>query len=281
MSTAPGCILLPYVERPDLTREALRDALAQLEGAELTVLLVNHGGRQGLDLAWVRHPRVLPFDLPLPFPSLGTLWNWGLNLAWTLGCADCMVWNNDIRVAPGMYRALRQAADALGLDWISPVNCRDSGDPDLWRWSFAPLAALGPASLGGPDFSCFLIRQALHARYPFDERFEPAWFEDNDYHRRLWLGGDGARIAGVPLPYWHAGSSTLSAADAEGRGARLHAGFLRSQARYLAKWGGLPHQERRVTPDSLEDLDGVGTPGGYLAMPPPEAPATPAAPIAS
>ena len=263
-----GLVIIPFIDCLDDTRDALGDALEQLRGTS-DVLLIDQGStdtrtRQWADqvqeLSHVRLWRHAP-----PMPSLAATWNAALDYAWEAGYPDAMVWNNDVRVAPWMYAALREVAAKHALWFCTPINCQGS-DPEAWR---APIdAETHGLSLGGPDFSCFLITPECHAKYRFDERFQPAYHEDGDYHRRQWLGGDGGKIAGCTLPYLHYGSRTIH------RSPEVHAAFVRQfevcRVRYVQKWGGVPHHERKVTPDSAEDLDGVGTPGGYLTMAPPQ-----------
>lgn len=262
----PGLVIIPYLDLPEMTGQAIADALQQLE-SDVRVLLIDQGsGGAGKDFgemvgSTMRHVMVWRHDPPLP--SLSATWNRALDFAWDVGYADAMVWNNDVRVGAHMYAALREVAKLRDLWFASPINCRE-GDTSSWQ---APCPSVWDVTLGGPDFSCFLITPACHSKYRFDERFQPAYHEDGDYHRRMWLGGDGGRIAGVTLPYLHYGSQTIKRSDAADRAFAPQ--FAACRARYVAKWGGEPHHERKVVPDSAEDYDDVGTPGGYLDMPPP------------
>jgi hypothetical protein len=99
---------------------------------------------------------------------------------------------------------------------------------------------------GGPDFSCFLISRACHDRFQFDEAFTPCFLEDLDYHRRLMLAGEGARIFGVALPYLHYGSMTLKTIPNR---AQVEAAIVAgSRAYYRKKWGGDCNQETFLQP---------------------------------
>jgi len=279
VSPGAGLIVIPFVDLPGETGDALHDALLQLEG-QCDVLLIDQGSTAKMSHGWptvqawaescaLGSPHIRLWRHAPPLPSLAATWNVALDFAWNIGHEDCMIWNNDIRVHPDMYRRLRAIAELSGLWFVTPVNC--SGDIEE-RWKL-PLPALNgenlAANFGGPDFSCFLIHREAHQRYRFDERFQPAYHEDGDFHRRMWLGGDGNRIAGVTLPYLHYGSRTIH--RSEEAYAAFQPQFAACRARYVAKWGGEPHHERKITPDSNEDLDGVGTPGGYLDMEVPHA----------
>lgn len=98
----------------------------------------------------------------------------------------------------------------------------------------------------GQRFACFLLNPIAYREVgPFDEIFHPAYFEDNDYHRRLSLAGWSSPVALSAIE--HVGSATFQAKNPAEQAAH-HAMFARNQRRYLAKWGGLPGQERYATP---------------------------------
>jgi hypothetical protein len=262
-----GCIIVPFIDLWDLTRQALDDAGVQLN-SDVKVLAVDNGSgpqvRAQADL-WAqqdyRRRVVLHWDPPMP--SLARCWNETLDFAWRMGFEDALVINNDVRMGNWIYQDLRTLARRHDLWFVTPVNCRDSGANE-WQRRIDPL----PFSFGGPDFSCFLLTKRGHHEYRFDERFQPAYHEDGDYHRRMWLGGHGERIAGAAIPYLHYGSATIKRTPEAA--AAFGGPFSQCQQRYIDKWGGVPHHERKITPDSSEDLDGVGTPGGYLgAVAPP------------
>lgn len=268
-----GLIVMPYIDCLDVTNQATLDALGQLhEQADL--LLIDQGsseeGRAWGELMGVRSnvysSRIRLWRHDPPLPSLAATWNRALDYAWDAGYADAMVWNNDIRVAPHMYAELRNVQQQLGLWFTSPVNCAQGPVSEAWQYPLAavhhPQMLWDRRDLGGPDFSCYLITRECHDKYRFDERFQPAYHEDGDYHRRMWLGGNGNRIAGVTLPYLHYGSATIKRSDEAG--VAFAPQFAACRARYVQKWGGEPHHERKIMPDTNEDLDGVGTPGGYL-----------------
>jgi len=96
-------------------------------------------------------------------------------------------------------------------------------------------------------FSCFLMRRWLiDAIGPFDEQFWPAYYEDNDFHRRMRLAGHDEQIV-EGVGYEHSGSSTLNMFSSS-RLEDHHEQFRANRARYMRKWGGLPGQERFTVP---------------------------------
>lgn len=266
-----GLVVIPFIDCEQENRAALNDALQQLD-CQVDVLLIDQGSTDPGTRQWAEnlssHNRVRVWRHHPPLPSLAATWNRALDYAWEARYADCMVWNNDVRVGSLMYACLRRVSIEHQLWFTTPVNCA-LGSPEAWTTMGRghELDPMPDVTKGGPDFSCFLITPECHAKYRFDERFQPAYHEDGDFHRRMWLGGDGARIAGVTLPYLHYGSRTINRSpDAL---AAFQPQFAACRQRYVQKWGGEPHHERKITPDSEEDFVGVGTPGGYLDMPPP------------
>lgn len=99
------------------------------------------------------------------------------------------------------------------------------------------------------SFSLYKISKAMWEHVgPFDEQFIPAYFEDNDYHRRMiLLGYDITPIEDAEYIHKHGGSLTRRSLD-ERQQNLMHMWFRRNQAYYIWKWGGLPHHERYTLP---------------------------------
>lgn len=92
----------------------------------------------------------------------------------------------------------------------------------------------------------------------FDENFWPAYYEDNDYHYRMKLIGlDAYNVTGPS--YFHAGSATLGNFDFL-RKMMHHHNFSKNTEYYVAKWGGMPHEEKFTRPfngeENLNNLKG-------------------------
>lgn len=99
---------------------------------------------------------------------------------------------------------------------------------------------------GNPDFACFMVRPTIAYRIGFfDENFIPAYFEDNDYHHRINLGGLNAYNA-VSAPYYHYGSQTQNA-DINAAVVPPFA-FEMNRSYYIEKWGGEPGKEQFIFP---------------------------------
>lgn len=265
----PTWIIMPILAHPEYTRAAIADCLAQ--SVPIRLLLVNQGVdevfRDELEkIAEAESDRVLLWSHQPPLPSLAATWNHALDFAWATGAHAALVVNNDVRLHRQTCEVLQTALVATEALFISGVGVTpDQFDP----LEVYPLIAADRlhTDRGGPDFSCFLISQVCHAQFQFDEHFTPAFCEDLDYHRRLMLVGEGARIFSVNLPFLHYGSATIKASPF--RQAIELAIQEGSRTYYAKKWGGPVNQETFFSPFD-KGVEGYSTAG----MPNP--PTTPA-----
>lgn len=99
----------------------------------------------------------------------------------------------------------------------------------------------------GAMFCVFLMKRSLIERIgPFDEKFHPAYFEDNDFHRRMKLAGvKELQVRGVS--YSHVGSASLKDLSPK-QLEEHHQRFRMNRAYYEFKWGGIPGQETLTVP---------------------------------
>jgi GT2 family glycosyltransferase len=104
------------------------------------------------------------------------------------------------------------------------------------------------------SFSLFVIGDDLvNTVGYFDEEISPnyAYFEDNDYHRRMDLAGRELRkIPGCTCG--HFGSATLKSYSLQQQNEH-HIKFRIAQANYEKKWGGSPGNETFSTPHDLKE----------------------------
>jgi GT2 family glycosyltransferase len=87
-------------------------------------------------------------------------------------------------------------------------------------------------------FGAFILPQSTFERVgPFDIEFFPAYFEDNDYYRRISLmNGQIHRSAEITALRYENSASIK-------KDPSLNVNFEENKERYIRKWGGLPHQE--------------------------------------
>ena len=99
-----------------------------------------------------------------------------------------------------------------------------------------------PRVMQAQMFCVYLAKAELFDRVgPFDERFFPAYFEDNDLAYRMKLAGLEAEAVDCD-GYLHDVSSTLKALNPPER-EEHDTQFRMNEKRYVDKWGGLPGRE--------------------------------------
>ena len=97
-----------------------------------------------------------------------------------------------------------------------------------------------------PDFSCFGInKEGYDSIGGLDTNFYPAYFEDNDYHRRIKIAKKIAECNYANF-YYHFGSRTKTL-NPEFH-AYIESQYLKNQTYYKKKWGGEPGNEQFLIP---------------------------------
>lgn len=176
--------------------------------------------------------------------SLAAAWNRGAKQAFDDGCQYAIVCNDDILFAPETIDNMVMEYERLhseGVIMVTPNNIKmELMDPyDILTYKVPS----DPFTFSDhPNFSCFLIGPAFFELHgDFDEKFWPAWYEDNDSHRRAKLLGY-REVCVTAAPMVHFGGVSTSMID------NPHSG--ESQKHYMEKWGGLPYpaSETFMTP---------------------------------
>jgi GT2 family glycosyltransferase len=97
----------------------------------------------------------------------------------------------------------------------------------------------------GVAMAAFAIdRETIRRVGWFDENYVPAYFEDNDYHRRCHLAG--VDVVMLPSATQHHVSTTLR--SSRHYQDQNHYSFPYNRQYYIEKWGGLPYRETYETP---------------------------------
>lgn len=188
---------------------------------------------------------------------LAATWNDGAKRALNNGCDYVIVCNDDILFSPdtidGMIEQYELLHESDGVVMVTPNNIRlQLGNPyDIMTY----VRPSDPFTYSEhPNFSCFLIASDFFDMCgTFDENFWPAWYEDNDMHRRITLLGYKA-IMTTAAPHIHFGGvSTGMIPNNPGSG--------QSQVYYVKKWGGIPithpgagQKEYFMTPYNNQEL---------------------------
>lgn len=168
---------------------------------------------------------------------LSKAWNNGIREAIKDGCEYLIISNDDILFAPfTIDEMVKQTSLALENYktnsekepvLFAPLDVGETfDDPIEIMWS----NKLTEFKFQEKElFSCLMITpRTVELVGTFDENFDPAWFEDNDYHRRVnMLGYD---VLKFQVPYIHRGSTSTKKLTRP-------LNSVRSQEYYTAKWG--------------------------------------------
>jgi hypothetical protein len=171
-------------------------------------------------------------------------WNEGMRRARSAGYKHAVIANDDLKFRPGSLRGIYDAIVDTGATLVSPNQQRHPARVGTYE-------DMGIRS--GADFFCFAIdiEQTVSGAGWFDEQFFPAYFEDNDMHRRMRLAGLTSLIHTGHIVF-HEGSMTqkFDKKNPNVDGAKFEA--VRSY--YDLKWGGTPEHESYNTPFNRPEL---------------------------
>lgn len=211
-----GC---PTLRRYDLLVGMLQSAAAGTRPPDRYVVIDN-GGTLWTETPKPESVRALPLLVDVPGENLGCARSWNT-------FAKTLLFNDDTALLLVGDDVLFRA-DTIG----AMVDAMETQDADFVT-----------AEPGG--FSCFMVRHRLFQKIGyFDEQFWPAYYEDNDFHRRMQLSGVCKEVL-VSARYDHVnkGSQTYASFNAVER-MEHNKRFETNRARYVSKWGGLPHEEK-------------------------------------
>lgn len=238
--------IIPAINLAEMTIQAAQDCLAQT--LPTRVLIISNGSDDAdratfEKFAAENHPRVLLWSHDPALPTLSATWNRALDFVWETGAEHCLVPNNDVRLHKETYaRLLTELQLTTNPLFVSAVNAGDLFDINQPEFDYYEQVG---AEHGGPDFSCFLISRLCHGMYRFDDNL--SYCNDLDLHRRMMIGGDGARIYSINARYLHFASQTIKRATPEAQERFLKIAD-QHRAYYAQKWGGPVNQETRLIP---------------------------------
>lgn len=203
---------IPTLNRLDLLTQCIDSALAGTVVPDWIMVVDNSAGAYGD--AW--HERYGErVDVHVMHRNLGVAASWNA-LAPQAAGYNLIISNDDITFAPDTIAQLLAVAESTSRAGIV-------------------------SAIEGQRFSLFWLNDAAYADVgPFDEAFQMAYFEDNDYAWRLTL--NRWQLALAPSAVTHVGSATIAAMTPEQMAAK-HAAYAHNEAYYRRKWGGPPHAE--------------------------------------
>lgn len=215
-------LCIPTISQFEPLKKAVDSAMAGELKPDRILIIDNSGGM--LYEPWVdEHPNL---TVLVPPRNMGVAGSWNYFMA-VVGLDNpnniAVIANDDVQFYPDTLTRLVAGIDA---------------HPDCGLFISEPMEK--------NTFSLFHLRYSVWAALgPFDPIFFPAYFEDNDYMRRLTLAG--VKVCRLTdFTFGHVGSATMKAFNKEEMEAH-HKRFETNRDRYLEKWGGLPHEETYET----------------------------------
>lgn len=185
--------------------------------------------------------------------SVAESWNEGFKRAVKAKCTHVLIINDDILFSKdtvdNLVFSMFSPSDEKEVVMVTGRNVRGHMSPEELMEYSAPGGAREGAS-ESPDFSCFMVKKDFQDKIgTFDENFRPAYFEDNDTHRRINLLGYMA--LNVNAPFYHFGSVTQNWNNTP---SCVPEQFELNRQYYSVKWGGVPGAEQFDTPYGRKDL---------------------------
>jgi GT2 family glycosyltransferase len=164
-------------------------------------------------------------------------WNEGMRRAQEAGYRYAIITNDDVEFHPGsimsMYKSIKHSNACL----VSACQHGQVGYNGV---------------IPGADFCCFAIdiHQLLDKVGTFDENFFPAYYEDNDMHKRMILAGVETLIdMGAPIVHHKSQTQNFDPNNP----VTTPQMFTHNRAYYEEKWGGTPMSEAYETPFNNPD----------------------------
>lgn len=174
---------------------------------------------------------------------LSRAWNIGVRKAKELGFKYALIPNLDILLHKNTISELLKYGSAY-IDQAGVIS--PSAINDLVQFDIIPDKVdkvTMPMANNDQSFSCFLLDiNAFEKVGDFDEQFEPAYFEDDDYLYRLKQSGYRPTKLGYAF-FWHFLQGTIRNAD-HGTVMVYNESLEKNRERYILKHGGAPKHEQ-------------------------------------
>jgi GT2 family glycosyltransferase len=201
------CIGIPTINRADLLIQALSKYSECYPNINIFII---DNGSQGL----VSHDKI---EVETPSLNLGVAASWNRIMEKSIACGHThtMILNDDIELC----------RDTQIFQNLINDECPDAFIKFAGTWC-----------------SFILPNEMFKAVGPFDTNFYPAYFEDNDYSRRIQLKGFEIVEREEMRPTLYRNSMTIA------RDPALNQNFDKNRHYYIYKWGGEPNKELYETP---------------------------------
>lgn len=241
---AYSLIAIPCYNQLQFTKQVI--STIKLRPDQL-LLLINNGSTDGTHdylLSLIKNSRIAVLEFSKNI-GVANAWNQALTCAFEhLKCENCIILNNDILLKPNTIE--RMEADLKSevnvLTTAKDVSSQCANEDDFFSRENNPENIYQET----PDFSCFGVNKKCFDKIGyFDDQIYPAYFEDNDYHRRILLAGLKAQ-KNNNNEYWHYGSRTLQSDPLVKDW--LHYCYTLNRQYYAKKWGGDVDDEKYTIP---------------------------------
>lgn len=163
----------------------------------------------------------------------------------------------------GFRRAINEGCDYISYSSDDSIVGKDCFQTLLSHVQDNNLWYCGGAAPNTAGWDTFVVNPEVFEKVGFwDEDFYPAYFEDNDWYRRIALV-DSTKWDLCPVNMQHLGSQTIANWD-EATQQKHHRYFNMNGQRYERKWGGTPHHETYTEPWGGTEYDGSLNPREVL-----------------
>lgn len=198
---------IPTINRADLLNEALANYFEDFKDSEIVIC---DNGKQEIIT------REKNFVIYRPEQNLGVSgsWNMIMDYAEKVKATHVLMLNDDIYLG----KSEEEIATIIRL-WKPQFLCTELN----WCSFILPVETYQKVG-------------------KFDENFFPAYFEDNDYFRRMSLADVPIIVNPMLNPVIYRNSMTIQ------KSPELNSGFEKNRQYYISKWGGQPTQEKFNTP---------------------------------
>lgn len=253
-------IIIPYINLPNYVLDLIRTICTEFDYH--IYLIDNNSDKQTKkELAHLDKREYITIVYNNTNIGCGSAWNQGIKIAIDEHNIDyAVVLNNDILLHKDCIDEMIAASIYGSYPLVSGMDvCKECAKP------FDVLNLKIPEKkfeVDAPEFSCYTLNIKLletlkeqekdFEEYPglFDEKYYPAYFEDNDFHRRIKLAGMRAVKTNTAL-YYHYGSRTIKENKEVGHISDTY--YLTNKQRYIDKWGGKPGLEKFKIPFNQEE----------------------------
>jgi GT2 family glycosyltransferase len=198
---------IPTINRADLLNEALAKYFEDFKETE--IVICDNGNQEIIT-------REKNFVIYRPEKNLGVSgsWNMIMDYANKVSATHVLILNDDIYLGKS-----EQEVNHIVRLWKPEFMCTEL------NWCSFILSLDAYLKVGG-----------------FDEKFFPAYYEDNDYFRRMLLSDVPMVFNAMLNPAIYRNSMTIA------KDQTLNNNFENNKRYYISKWGGEPTQETFGTP---------------------------------